>query len=162
MKSKHIRLFIVVAALLIAVLSGQLQLDQGSAPTAGAGLDSATERSTRAVADDAAAIIASAYEAGRSDVDVTGSGRVERVLADDNKGSRHQRFILELADGHTILIAHNIDLAPRLPGLREGDVVEFSGVYEWNDRGGVVHWTHHDPQGRRDGGWLRYRGKRYE
>jgi hypothetical protein len=92
---------------------------------------------------------------------VQGEGRVRAVLADDRRGSRHQRFVLALAGGATVLVAHNIDLAPRVEGLHEGDTVAFAGEYEWNDRGGVVHWTHHDPQGRRDGGWLRHSGRSY-
>jgi hypothetical protein len=91
-----------------------------------------------------------------------GTGTVIRILSDDNDGSRHQRFILSLADGRTLLIAHNIDLAPRINGIREGDTVEFYGEYASNSRGGVIHWTHHDPQGRHPGGWLRHRGHRYE
>jgi hypothetical protein len=57
--------------------------------------------------------IATAYKNRTSDVQVGGSGVVAKVLPDDNKGSRHQRFILRLSTGHTILIAHNIDLAPK-------------------------------------------------
>lgn len=91
-----------------------------------------------------------------------GSGSVVRILPDDNDGSRHQRFILRLASGRTLLIAHNIDLAPRIGGIREGDRVEFYGEYRSNDRGGVIHWTHHDPQGRHPGGWLRHRGRTYQ
>ena len=98
----------------------------------------------------------------RSGQQVRGSGVVSRVLPDDNDGSRHQRFILQLDSGRTLLIAHNIDLAPRIPSLRPGDRVGFSGEYEWNDRGGVIHWTHHDPQGRHEGGWLEHAGRRYE
>jgi hypothetical protein len=98
----------------------------------------------------------------QSDTQVQGSGRVSRLLADDLKGSRHQRFILDLPGGGTLLIAHNIDLAPRIDSLREGDEVEFYGEYEWNDRGGVVHWTHHDPRGSHAGGWLRHKGRTYE
>ena len=29
------------------------------------------------------------------------------------------------------------------------------------ERGGVLHWTHHDPDGRRPGGWLEHEGRRY-
>lgn len=91
-----------------------------------------------------------------------GSGTVVRVLSDDNDGSRHQRFILRLAGGRTLLIAHNIDLAPRIPGIRAGDTVEFYGEFRSNPQGGVIHWTHHDPQGRHPGGWLRHKGRTYQ
>lgn len=93
---------------------------------------------------------------------ITGEGIVTRVLADDTEGSRHQRFILELGSGRTLLIAHNVDLAPRIGSLREGDTVAFNGVYEWNDKGGLVHWTHHDPQGQHEPGWLRHDGRIYQ
>ena len=92
---------------------------------------------------------------------VEGLGTVERVLRDDDDGSRHQRFILSLDSGHTLLVSHNIDLAPRIADLRDGDEILFRGQYEWNDRGGVLHWTHHDPDGRRPGGWLQHRGATY-
>ena len=81
-------------------------------------------------------------------------------MSDDRDGDRHQRFILQLRNRDTLLIAHNIDLADRVPvGL--GDRVQFRGMYEWNDLGGLVHWTHHDPMGIEDGGWIRYRKKTY-
>jgi hypothetical protein len=101
------------------------------------------------------------YEARRSGVVVEGRGIVDRVLPDDLEGSKHQRFVLRLDSGHTLLISHNIDLAPPVAALRPGDEVGFRGQYEWNDRGGVVHWTHHDPQGGRPGGWLRHEGRTY-
>jgi hypothetical protein len=93
---------------------------------------------------------------------VSGSGEVIRVLPDDNDGSRHQRFILQLESGRTLLIAHNIDLAPRIHGLSAGDRVAFFGEFEPNPQGGVIHWTHHDPQGRHVDGWLEHRGRRYQ
>jgi len=93
---------------------------------------------------------------------VTGSGMVIRILSDDNDGDRHQRFILELGSGQTLLVAHNTDLAPRISSLSTGDTVEFFGVYETNAQGGVVHWTHHDPQGRHIAGWLEHKGRRYQ
>src|SRR5215813_2166651 len=79
-------------------------------------------------------------------VQVEGEGTVIKLLPDDLEGDRHQRILLRLANGGTLLIAHNIDLAARVEGLREGDTVQFYGEFEWNDKGGVVHWTHHDPQ----------------
>ena len=85
-----------------------------------------------------------------------------RILPDDNQGQRHQRFIVRLDSGQTILIAHNIDLAPRVEPLREGDGVEFSGEYEPNAKGGVVHWTHHYPAGRHPAGWIRHDGRTFQ
>ena len=115
-----------------------------------------------AASDDGSAAVERAYAGRRSDVLVEGHGVVERVLADDDKGSRHQRFILRVGAERTLLVAHNIDLAPRVEGLRPGDAVHFRGEYEWNEKGGVLHWTHHDPQGRHPGGWLEHQGRRYE
>lgn len=103
-----------------------------------------------------------AYRAQQSGAQVSGDGIVSALLPDDNKGSRHQRFILRLASGQTVLVAHNIDLAPRIDSLRKGDTVAFNGEYAWNDKGGVVHWTHHDPAGRHTPGWLRHAGQTYQ
>jgi Protein of unknown function (DUF3465) len=87
---------------------------------------------------------------------------VEKVLKDDRSGSRHQRFIVKLPSGQTLLISHNIDIAPRVEGLARGDTVSFSGIYEPNSKGGVVHWTHHDPSGRHAAGWIEHHGHRYQ
>ena len=106
--------------------------------------------------------IARAYQNHTSNLPVAGEGIVIKILSDDNDGSRHQRFIVRLPSGQTLLVAHNIDLAPRIPFLREGDSVAFRGVYEWNPKGGVIHWTHRDPEGRHDSGWLKYNGKTYQ
>jgi hypothetical protein len=107
-------------------------------------------------------VITDAYQNRLSDIQVSGSGKVIRILRDDNEGSRHQRFILRLSSGQTLLIAHNIDLAPKIDMLQNGDLVQFYGEYEWNPKGGVVHWTHHDPGGRHVGGWLKHEGRKYE
>ena len=97
----------------------------------------------------------------RSGSQVGGSGTVVRILSDDNDGSRHQRFILKLSSGRTVLIAHNIDLAPRVRSISSGDTVSFFGQFESNAQGGVVHWTHKDPRGRHVAGWLEHNGNRY-
>ena len=103
-----------------------------------------------------------AFNNRQSDVQVRGVGIVEKVLRDDNKGSRHQKMLLALPTGQTILIAHNIDLAPRINDLRKGDAVEFYVEYEWSAKGGVVHWTHRDPGGRHEHGWLKHNGTIYQ
>jgi hypothetical protein len=106
--------------------------------------------------------IASAYASETSDLQVSSSGTVVKLLPDDNEGSRHQRFILKLSNNQTVLVAHNIDLAPKITSLRRGDIVEFNGEYEWNSKGGVIHWTHHDPAGQHQDGWLKHNGSIYE
>jgi hypothetical protein len=106
--------------------------------------------------------IADADTDWQSGAQVTGEGTVSRILGDDTVGDHHQRFILTLDSGRTLLIAHNIDIAPRIETLREGDAVSFSGEYESNDKGGVMHWTHHDPQGQHEAGWLKHRGRTYQ
>ena len=107
-------------------------------------------------------VLTSAFENHKSDVQVRGTGIVIRNLADDTNGSRHQKFILKLSSGQTLLISHNIDLAPRISSLRKGDAVNFYGEYEWNSKGGVVHWTHHDPRGNHANGWLKHNGATYQ
>ncbi len=103
-----------------------------------------------------------AFEQHARDVQVEGEGVVTRVLSDDRSGSPHQRFIVRLASGQTVLIEHNIELAPRIDDLNEGDTVSFFGEYVWNAQGGLVHWTHHDPAGRHVAGWLKHKGQAYQ
>ena len=88
------------------------------------------------------------------------TGFVRHLLHDDADGSCHQRVIIQLSNKQTLLVAHNIDVAERVP-LSLGDRIHFRGMYEWNDFGGLLHWTHHDPLGVEDGGWVRYRRKVY-
>ncbi len=107
-------------------------------------------------------VFAEAFARHASGLEVEGQGTVQRLLPDDVDGDHHQRFIVELASGQTLLLAHNIDVAPRVEGLQVGKVVSFRGEYEWNDQGGVVHWTHHDPSGDHVAGWIDYLGKRYQ
>lgn len=105
--------------------------------------------------------IAVAFAEHRSGFMTEASGTVEKILPDDREGSRHQRFVVRLESDHSVLIAHNIDLAERVP-IKRGERVRFRGQYEWNDLGGVVHWTHRDPEGRHDEGWIEYRDERYQ
>jgi hypothetical protein len=93
---------------------------------------------------------------------VEGAGVVIKLLPDDNKGSRHQKFLVELSGGQTLLFAHNVDLAPRINTLKVGDNIAFRGEYSYNPKGGLVHWTHHDPQGQHVAGWIMHNGNKYQ
>jgi hypothetical protein len=144
--------FLLLVVLVVAGYAGLMQYRQLS-PAGGhlAGVESAENVD-----------LIRAIESRASGVQVQGQGKVIKVLPDDNNGSRHQRFILELPAGQTLLIAHNIDLAPKIPSLKKGDTVAFHGEYEWNSKGGVIHWTHHDPGGRHVAGWLKHGGRTYQ
>jgi len=108
-------------------------------------------------------LIMEAYKNKQSDVWVEGSGEVIKLLKDDTYGSRHQRFLVKLSmrEKQTLLFAHNIDLAERINSLQVGDTITFKGEYEYNPKGGIVHWTHYDPAGEIDGGWIEHEGKVY-
>ncbi len=152
------KLLPIIVVILITVAVQRFFVERDVAPAAG----DPSSFSTRSTDDGADAVIARAFESRQSNLQVRGAGIVRRVLADDNEGDRHQRFILELASGQTLLVTHNIDLAPRIASLSPGDRVSFYGEYEWNDQGGVIHWTHADAAGRHAAGWLEHGGKRYQ
>ena len=92
---------------------------------------------------------------------LTIDAKVVKTLKDDRRGSQHQRFLISPAKDITLLVAHNIDLAEYVP-LSAGDMVKIKGRYEWNNRGGVIHWTHHDPRGKKEDGWIYHNGKYYK
>ena len=106
--------------------------------------------------------LARAFDQHEHHLQIEGTGTVSRMLSDDNDGSRHQRFIVQLKTGQTILIAHNVDLAPRIISLDVGDEIEFFGEYEWNEQGGTIHWTHHDPNRQHTAGWIKHKGRVYQ
>ena len=146
-----LRLALIAIVIAIAVYRGDSALDSPLEPVSTVSADG----------DRAASKLQRLFDERRSGVVVEGSGTVAKILPDDTQGSRHQRFILEVGRAQTLLISHNIDLAPRVDDIREGDTIRFRGQYEWNERGGVIHWTHHDPDGRRPGGWIRHHGRAY-
>ncbi|MGB5684290.1 MAG: DUF3465 domain-containing protein [Candidatus Electrothrix sp.] len=111
---------------------------------------------------DFVAILQEAFDNQQSDIQVQGEGIVIRLLSDDLVAPRHQRFIIRISPKQTLLIAHNIDIANRVPDLQLNSTIEFYGEYEWNAEGGVIHWTHSDPDGDHLDGWLKYAGKTYQ
>lgn len=102
-------------------------------------------------------ILAKAFRTGRSEFPIRCRGRVVRLLADDTEGIRHQRFIIRLSTGQTLLIVHNIDLAERIAGLALRNRVVVKGEYIWNSQGGLIHYTHRDPDGDGFHGFVRHK-----
>jgi len=115
-----------------------------------------------ALEPDSDELLAELFTDGQSNVQVYGTGIVISILSNDLDGSRHQRFIIELKSNQTLLVSHNIDLSARIDNLLVNDQVEFFGVYEWNNRGGIIHWTHHDPEGDHVDGWILHNNYIYQ
>ena len=155
----------IVTLVLACLLWGAHELGILELEETGSSRSPATESSpatgSTSTTEASAAEIADAFRTRRSGFMITLDGQVSATLPDDREGSQHQRFIVRLSDGQTLLVAHNIDLAPRVP-LDKNDAVRIKGQYEWNEKGGVLHWTHHDPDKRHEEGWIEHQGKRYE
>ncbi len=131
-----------------------------SQPDAG-NLQQAISADTAIASNSANAAIEQAYKAKKSDVQVEGHGVVVKLLKDDTKGSMHQKFLVRINAQQTLLFAHNIDLAPRVP-VQPGDEISFYGEYVYNPKGGIIHWTHHAPRGDHAAGWIMHKGKKYQ
>lgn len=132
------------------------------APT-GSSETKATERAdtsqVQSVQNDDQVIQAQANQAHK--VEVLFCAKVKKLLPDDTKGLPHQRFLLELSNGSSLLIAHDTKYAPVVP-IQAGDLVTVKGEYIWNKRGGVVHWTHRSDTPRHEGGYIDFQGVRYQ
>ena len=111
-------------------------------------------------ADDS--VVYNAFNSKTSNIQVTANAVVSRILADDTIGSKHQKFIIRMPNSQTILVAHNIDLAPRVPNLQVNKSITVYGEYEWSDKGGTIHWTHIDPNKNHIDGWIKYLDNKYQ
>jgi hypothetical protein len=151
------RLLLAAAILAVTVVGVMCYGCSTTAGPAGTGADSTA---TSANAGDA--VLARAFAERAGNLEVEGQGTVTRLLADDTEGAGHQRFIVQLASGQTLLVAHDIDIAPRVGSLQVGDTVSFKGEYAWNAQGGLIHWTHHDPTGSHVAGWIKHNGRTYQ
>lgn len=90
---------------------------------------------------------------------ITIDAKVINILSDDRQGDKHQRLIIK-SGNITLLLAHNIDIASRVP-VKKGDLINVRGEYEWNEKGGVIHWTHKSDSNRHESGWIKHNKKKY-
>lgn len=156
--SKHLFIALIAINSLCACeqpSAGNLQQNQGKYP----------DNSLHSTNPNAAAANNSAIEQAFAlklrDIQVAGTGTVIKLLADDYKGAKHQRFLVKVNAKQTLLFAHNLDLAPRIP-LQVGDTISFNGEYVYNPKGGVIHWTHHAPKGGHEPGWIMLNQQKYQ
>lgn len=154
---------VLVLALLAAAIAGLSQRGNLPPPPA-VSRPAAVAPSVASSADHQPAntALAAAIASHARNVEVEAAASVLKVLPDDNDGLRHQRFLVRLPSGESLLVAHNIDLAERVADLRPGEAITLHGDYIWNAKGGVIHWTHHDPRGHHRPGWIKYRGHTYQ
>jgi hypothetical protein len=112
-------------------------------------------------ADDAA--IASDFQNHQSQVEVTADGIVVGLFPDRSSSTgTHEQFIIRLTSQKmTIEVEHNISIGKRVP-VKEGDRLTVHGEYIWNAQGGLIHFTHHDPQGTHEDGYIIDNGMIYD
>jgi len=113
----------------------------------------------QASGDAANGAVYQAWAQHRSRVEVTASGSVARILGTRSGPSgNHEGFLVHLrgAEGHglTVRVEDNVDITGPIP-LKTGDEVEVRGEYVYDQRGGLIHYTHLDPRGRHPGGYVR-------
>lgn len=77
-----------------------------------------------------------------------------------NTHRMHEAFNAQTAAG-SVEIVDNVGIAPRVP-VQPGDSIQVRGEMVHDPgRMPVVHWTHHDPDGRHQDGFIRYQGRVY-
>lgn len=89
-----------------------------------------------------------------------GNLTVEKLLPDDLSGRPHQKILVRLSNGKSIQIISNLEFCDKAP-VSIGDKVSVGGQFIWTRRTGLVHWTHSDPSGQRQKGFLFFNGKDY-
>ncbi|HEY7981810.1 MAG TPA: DUF3465 domain-containing protein [Candidatus Eremiobacteraceae bacterium] len=113
--------------------------------------------------DNASALDAIAH--GQSGTEVTVEGPVVRVLS-THSGAQgvHEQFIVAVRANNTeqdVLVADNISIGRAAP-VHQGDDVTVRGELAIDPGGPVIHWTHNDPRGRHQSGFVRLGGVLYD
>jgi hypothetical protein len=107
-----------------------------------------------------------AWREERSRVEVTAHGAVARILGERGGPSGpHLGLLLHLSGGEgrglTVRVEDNLDLTGPI-ALREGEAITVRGEYIYDPRGGLIHYTHRDPRGRHEAGYVEVDGRIYQ
>jgi hypothetical protein len=107
--------------------------------------------------------ICSLYAQGASHVEVLAEGTVVALMGTSSgRSGDHEGFLLKLNKQCDLLLRIEVNTSITGPvPLRPGESVEIKGEYDTDSTGGVIHWTHHDPEGRHVNGYLIAAGKTY-
>ena len=156
---KQFHKFQAIAGILTLLLVYQTQSSVVLADKIFAPTNLIAQSNTAVALDDKEGLSAQADHAIKREITV--EARVKKLLATDTEGLPHQKFLIELSNGSTILIAHDLKYAPTVP-IQAGDVLRIHGEYIWNSLGGLIHWTHHSDTPRHENGWIDFNGVRYQ
>jgi hypothetical protein len=110
------------------------------------------------------AAVCEALRTGRSHQEVVADGKVVRELGvAPGRVSPHEGFLMQLSSGCSVVVRveANTDFTGTFP-VAAGEGVVVKGEYEYYPRGGVIHWTHRDPRGRHENGYIQIGGRIYE
>lgn len=107
--------------------------------------------------------VCAAYSSGRSQTEVVAAGRVTRIFGiRPGRSSPHEGFLLSLDAGCRLVVRVEVNTDFTGPiALSSNQRVVVKGEYEYYPRGGVIHWTHHDPRGRHENGYIDAGGTMY-
>jgi hypothetical protein len=107
--------------------------------------------------------VCAAYAGDRSAVEVVAAGKVTRLFGiAQGRSSPHEGFLMRLDSGCDLVVRVevNTDFTGAIP-LSADQRIVVKGEYEYYPRGGVIHWTHHDPRGRHENGYIDANGTMY-
>lgn len=108
--------------------------------------------------------VCAAYQSQRSRVEVVAQGKITRLLGTrDGRSGSHEGFLVRLDSGCNLVVKveTNVTLTGPVP-LTLGEPVVVKGEYEYYSLGGVIHWTHRDPRGYHEGGYVQADGATYQ
>lgn len=109
--------------------------------------------------DDGQIIQAQSQQARK--VELTVTAPIKKLLREEDYREPHQRFLLILSNGTTVLVANDLKYGTFAP-VQEGNVVRIHGEYIWNEKGGVLHWTHKSDEPNHESGYIDFNGMRYQ
>ena len=107
-----------------------------------------------------------AWAGHQSHLELVAEGTVARNLGTRRGPSGlHEGFLVHLRGGAghglTIRVEDNADITGPIP-IGEGADVRIRGEYIYDPRGGLIHWTHHDPRLRHEPGFVEINGRKYQ